>query len=227
MIETSFKIEGLDELKRTLTDMEKRQLPFATKEAINATAERIKKAEQGAMKQYFDKPTKWTLNSMRIDYAKKHRPMGRVYFKEAAGKGTPAYKYLSVEEQGGQRRDKGFEKWLRHAGYLPAGWYVVPARGARLNQYGDVSKGMHTKVLAALKSGGKTAGYFVPGPKSALAPGIYRRLKTRVRAVFIFVNKKPTYRPRLPWYPVAQKTFDRHFEREFDKAFERAIRTAR
>lgn len=227
MIETSFKIEGLEELKRTLNDMGRKQLPYATKEAINATTERIHKAEQGSMKQYFDKPTRWTLNSMRIEYAKKDRLMARVYFKETAAKGTPAYKYLSVEEQGGLRRDKGFEKWLRRAGYLPEGWFVMPARGARLNQYGDISRGIHTKVLAALKAGGKTAEYFVAGQGHKLPPGIYRRLKTRVRAVFMFVNKKPRYRPRLPWYPVAQKTFDRHFEREFDAAFERAMRTAR
>ncbi|MFQ5736622.1 MAG: hypothetical protein ACE5GY_07135 [Thermodesulfobacteriota bacterium] len=250
MLEVSFDLEGVEELARELDDMGKRQMPYATKEAINATAKRIVKAEQGTMKQVFDRPTRWTLNSMRIEYAKKNRLHGRVSFKDA-GKNRPASSYLSIETEGGARGEKGFERRLRAAGYLPPGWYVVPAKGARLDRYGNITRGMHTKILSDLRAhadvgvtsnraAGTPGKYFVPLPKQGvdrfgnittkkhtLPLGIYKRLKRGVKAVFIFVQKKPHYKKRLPWGEVAQKTFDRHFEREFDRAFDKAMRTAR
>jgi len=282
-MEFSLKIEGLDELKRTLSDMGKRQIPYATALAINATAEHILKAEQGTMKQYLHRPVNWTLNSLRIEKATKTKLYGRVWFIDAAGKGTPAYKYLSVQEQGGQRGDKRFERALRYAGYLPPGWYVVPSKYIGLDSHGNLKGPFYVSVLSAIKAhteSGFTANrterskkklsrpkdYFVvrvPG-HGGLLPGIYQRVAEKgagiggktgaalkeqgatdrqkgsragrnfaviqqrgAKAIFMFVSKKPSYRPRLPWYPVAQKTFDRHYEREFDKAFELAMRTAR
>ena len=50
----------------------------------------------------------------------------------------------------GPRVDKASERNLRARGILPAGMFVVPAEGARLDQYGNMSRGQMIQILSGL-----------------------------------------------------------------------------
>ena len=74
--------EGAAQLKRTLSDIERRQLPFATSLALTRTALMVKAAEVEEMKRVFDAPTRFTLNSLFVRPAKKSRLEAVVWVKD-------------------------------------------------------------------------------------------------------------------------------------------------
>ncbi|SER86124.1 hypothetical protein SAMN04244573_04468, partial [Azotobacter beijerinckii] len=50
-----------------------RQMPFATALALTRTAQLAKEAIEQDMRSVFDRPTRWTLNSLRLIPARKDR----------------------------------------------------------------------------------------------------------------------------------------------------------
>jgi len=205
MLEYKVEAHGIEEIKKQLDDVQKKQLPFATKEAINATSTEIKVALEKEIGKVFDQPTPWTLNSLRIRYATKALLSGLVWVKDKldSGKGTPADEYLIAEIKGGKRPLKKFEKALRRVGILPDGMYAVPGKFADMDSYGNMSRAqiiqiisyfqafgeqgykanMNEKGFKRLLKGNKKQGimgysYIIGGKGRAahLPPGIYKRI---------------------------------------------------
>ncbi|MFM0192409.1 hypothetical protein PQQ65_04905 [Paraburkholderia strydomiana] len=200
MARSSFSITlnrtGLD---AAIDDNINRQLPFIVSKALNDTAKNARDALRTAMPQYFDRPTPYTMNSVRITYATKARLAATVGYKDESFKGTPATKYLLPEVEGGNRNVKRMEQSLRRIGLLPVDMYLVPGSAARLDQYGNVWRGQVVEVLAYLQAFGEQGyranmtskrrdrlargvkgamgySYFVlPRREGKLLPGIYRR----------------------------------------------------
>ena len=242
-------IKPLKRLSARIKDIAKKQIPYATKLALNNTAKRIHKREVNTMKQVFDRPTPWTLRGLRIGYATKKNLVARVGFTDNFGKGTGAGKYIGTQISGGVRPYKRFERALQHKGYLPSGWYAVPGQRARLNKYGNMSQGQIVQILTALdalpgrptfrgvtiaqqKRSAAVKKIFGVSPLAArlglrLPPGVYRRTRRGVRPLLIFVKGTPQYKKRLPFHEVAHKTYESYFGREFSKAFKHAMATAR
>jgi len=124
-----------------------KQIPYVTSRAINATADDVQKGLVNEMKSVFDRPTPFTLNGVRVKYTNKRDLTAIVWLKDEAPKGTPAEKFLRPQIEGGDRRVKRFERAFQHRGILPQGMQMVPAAGAKLDQYGNISKGLFS-VLA-------------------------------------------------------------------------------
>ena len=167
------KVTGVDALAGKLKDLAANQLPYATKEALNATAEEIQKAEIEKMKEVFDRPTPFTLGSTFVKYATKANLKAEVGFREFAGKGTPAWKYLSPQVVGGDRNLKPFEKAMQAKGILPPGLYAVPGKGASLNTSGNMSTGQIVQILSYFETFGEQ-GYranITPEKKAKMAKG--------------------------------------------------------
>ncbi|ALP62387.1 hypothetical protein AN416_07095 [Paraburkholderia caribensis] len=132
-----------------------RQMPFVISKALNDTAKNARDALRTAMPQYFDRPTPYTMNSLRITYATKSSPIATVGYKDESYKGTPATKYLLPEVEGGNRNVKRMEQSLRRIGVLPIDMYLVPGSAAKLDQYGNVSRGQIVQTLAYLQAFGE------------------------------------------------------------------------
>ena len=193
------------------------------------TALDIREEVKREMRAVFDRPTPYTMGSLYVKPATAASLVAETYFKDdSAGSGTPATKYLLPQVEGGSRGAKGLEVALRAVGVLPAGWFVVPGAGARLDAYGNVSRGQIIQVLSQLritlvagatrnlpfdarkqitaqrKAGGR---FFVakPGAKN-LTPGVYQRdfYSEVVTPIFIFV-KGASYRRRLDFYGIANR----------------------
>lgn len=240
----------LDRLVSKLDDVQRNQLPFAISKAVNETAKIVKTREQEEMPRVFDRPTPYTLNSLFMKPGTKRFPIATVWLKDDAGKGTPAAKYLLPQIEGGGRRYKRFERALAARGLLPAGMYVVPGSAAKLDAYGNMSRGQIVQILSALgaaetvsgfmanrterskkRKGKRLTEYFVGQPGNGRLPmGIWQRITfgfgSAVKPVAIFTDR-PNYRQRFRFVQIAQRTVKEVFPDEFSKAYQYAIATAR
>lgn len=234
-------------IAKAISDVADKQIPFATANALTAIAKRIKAGEIAVMKQRLDRPTPFTLNSLYIKAARKNKPEARVWFKDYASKGTPAGKYMQPSVIGGTRRNKRFEKALTARGILPDGQFALPASGAALDSYGNVSRGLYVKVLSGLKAFGQQ-GYDANATDSARSrrkgnaaryfvatidgtSGIWERVKSAfgdgARPLFVFTDSAPHYRVRVPFFKIAENIVKANYEKEFTVALRQAIETAK
>jgi len=231
--------EGVEQAKAELARYEK-QIPFATALGLTRTAELAKRALEDEMRSVFDRPTRWTLNSLRLFPAKKGNLVARVWMKNDAEKSTPPTRWLNPQIEGGKRQDKRAERLLRDRGILPDGKYVVPGRDAKLNAYGNLSRGQIQKVLSGLgaqfdkyqnstnsaRSAANRRAYFVLG-RGDSAIGIAQRTGRRsIKIILAFVSR-PRYSQRLDFYGVGERVAAENLGREVVKAMQQALATAR
>ncbi|MHB1098523.1 MAG: hypothetical protein ACYCZR_03095 [Burkholderiales bacterium] len=241
------------ELKAWLAGIQFRQIPYATVLALNRTAARVQDAEVGEMRSVFDRPTPYTLSALRIRKASKANLTAYVEPKYMATKAISADKFLAPQILGGSRKQKRFERALIAVGAMPEGYVAVPGAGARLDAYGNMSRGQIVQILSyfrAFPESGYRANmteagrqsmargsrrsmgytYFAGRPGRNLPLGIWQRhefsMGQSIRPVLIFV-KSTHYRVRLKFDELAKKTVDRNFEKDFEVAMEQAVATAR
>lgn len=224
------------------------QIPFATANAMNKTAEQVVAAEYEEMKKVFDRPTRFTLNSIYFKRTSKRdaEKVITIKIKDEAGKGTPAEKYLLPEVIGGQRRHKGSELALTGAGLIPQGSYMTPGSAARIDAYGNMSRGQITQMLSQLsvqRTGGYTStisarsrrratsragGSFFVGRPGGKPLGVWQRYggkkSKKVKPIYIAV-RPPNYRKRLKFQEVGEKIINENFKNNFIEAMSNAVRT--
>ncbi|MBC2676904.1 hypothetical protein [Pseudomonas baltica] len=75
-----FKVQsrGLTDGLAELTEIEQRQIPFATALALTETAKLIKSSIEDEMRAVFDRPTPFTMNALRLIPATKQKLEARV-----------------------------------------------------------------------------------------------------------------------------------------------------
>lgn len=244
---------NFQDVLRKLTDIQNRQVPFATMLALNETAFQIKREVEREMPKRLDRPTPWTLRSVRYTKAKKDRLFAEVWFDPWGNKrAITAERWLGPHIFGAARGAKGFERRLRNAGILGSDEFVVPGAEAPIDRYGNVPGSFIVKLLSRLQAAEQVSGYsanetassrkrrksrntrqveyFVARPGSHLAPGIWSRtyfgFGTAVKPIFLFV-KQPRYRKRFPFFEIGQRVRAVEFPRRFDAAMQRALATAR
>lgn len=220
-------------------------IPYAANGALNIVGKRAREDIRAEMPRVFDRPNAYTLNSLRVLESKRDTLLVRISVKDdATNNGTRPEDYLLPNVFGGGRKEKRFERNLRYAGILREGWRAVPGEGAKLDRFGNMSKGEIQKILTAVKASfdpaqnrstsarsrrnARTAPYFVAGldrvsivggeqriTRASIAPGIYARDGRGVKPVLIFVKKQPQYRARLPFGQIVERRADADFATEF------------
>jgi hypothetical protein len=235
-----FQVDVRDNIAAVLTRVSDRRksLGVATANALNTTAFKIREQEIAEMKRVFDRPTAFTLNAFFVFRATAEKPIARVYLKEdTIGEGKH---YLRPEIYGGPRLPKGFELVLRSRGILPPGMFVVPGSAAKIDAFGNMSRGQLGQIMSALgaaehvsgysanrtphsikRRGRQLAEYFVGRPGHGLPLGVWQRFRfgmgSAVKPVLIFVNQ-PVYKKRFDFHAladrVANKAFPIYFGRE-------------
>lgn len=143
------EITGLAQAISTLRVAPK-QARFAGAVALNHALRAARDAERAAMARSFDRPTPYVVrNGVNItlaDYRKTGPLVGEVHVV-SEGQAAPG-KALRAGVQGGARRAKRSELLLRRLGVLPAGHLTVPGRAAKLDAYGNITRGQILEVLA-------------------------------------------------------------------------------
>ena len=135
------------ECERRLDALIARELPFAARDAINATAKDIYFAERNEMERAFDRPIPWTLNAFEIEKANSKNLVAVVHQKKSAD----TRDYLKRQATGGPRNNTGYEGQLRlHWPTADTFGALVPGKGAEIDAFGNWSRGQMTAVMAAL-----------------------------------------------------------------------------
>jgi hypothetical protein len=178
---TSISIKHDLALLRNQLNAHGRQVPFATAVALTRTAKAIEKDVVKEMRDSFINPTPYTLKGTYTVPATKRRLVAEVGLRTRGSAGRGAGKYLQAQILGGARRLTGYEKTLRGAGLLPNGYYVVPGTAARIDAYGNFSRGQMNQILSYFKVQAGTAGYNRASSDKSKA-GIERRLAKAVAA---------------------------------------------
>ena len=216
----------------------------ALADALNHTANQARIALRAEMQSVFDRPTPWTLNSIRILNAKPQSLEAALWVKDDSGGKNPysAEDYLLPQVEGGERIKRVAEGYLRENGILPAGRFIVPGRGARLDAYGNIQKGHMMQILSGLKamklSGsdhnatdskrsvrkGHAAAFFVIKRGKTPIGIAERRGKDSMVMVLAFV-RQPQYRERFKFYDVVRRVAenDAQLEANIDKAIADAL----
>lgn len=123
------------------------QVNFALARALTWTAGDARDALRTEMTRVFDRPTSYTLNGVRVWPATKAKLVADVGFREIY-----TQHYLRPQVEGGSRRLKGLEVRLQKIGVMFPNEMAVPGKGARVDAYGNVSRGQIVQILSQLGS---------------------------------------------------------------------------
>jgi len=219
------------ELRRFLRGAPKK-IRFATMRALNDTAQQIVKQERRAMRRIFDRPTKRILRGFFIRRAHTSRLQAQVKFKDAFATSNPtatAEDIMWPHIKGGTRKQKRGEATLAARGRMGGKQYYVPGQGARLNRFGNITGSQINKFLSGVR-GRRDVQQDTPGGspffilnRNGRPHGIYKRLKTKVKPMLIFINT-PTYRRRFDYFGIAERTIEKFWPIKMSKALRRELR---
>lgn len=179
-------IKGVAGVEAMLKAMPK-QAGRAIEMALDKTAKVIRDNVKSTMSRVFDRPTSYTINSLKVTPTHSHNMTASVWFKDPDRMGQH---YLVPQVEGGKRKLKGFERGLAMGEMVPT--HV----GAQIDQHGNMSVGQIKQIISVLGKGDKYAGVtsnmssrsskvnknqrdYIPikrGNKAGLIPGIYQRI---------------------------------------------------
>ena len=219
MIRLSIDDAGIDKAKLFVATI-KNQLPYATSVAINNVAFNMRKDLGQQTTKSFVNPTKYTQSAFRYTKSTKANVEATVF-------ADPSRRFFPTQIQGGDRRAKPYEGFLRGLtqGGIPSGGRLVPT-SLVLNAAGNPKKNIFATIANKLSTTDQ-GGVFVGTPKGGgRLPGVYRRSRGKLFAYFVHVDSTQ-YQARFPMERVGMDTAKRLFPSELNKALDRALNSAR
>jgi hypothetical protein len=211
------------------TDTMTKQLPFAVSQALNASAFDARTALNGATRQYFDKPNKFTQSAFLVQKTNKRELEATVYANDQQGRDRA--RYLRFGIAGGARPQKGFErKFLAEivgTRTIPADAQLLPTSLVKLDGSGNVSLSTIKRIQKGL-NGNARGGFFIGTPKGGDRPaGIYRRSREQLFPYFIATEQRSRYTSRFPMAEIGSKAVQRRFGVYLRSSLEKAVASAR
>lgn len=179
--------------------------------AITRTAWEVRSALMAGMQDAFDRPTPFTMRAFRVDMANANTLEATVWAMPLQAR------YLEPEIEGGDRNTKGFEKKMK----LFGGEVAIPAAGAKLNQYGNMSLAFIKSVTSDKNTGGTAKRFFTGRPKGQPdAPeGVWARVNDNHHLVPVMVfAENAQYKSRFEMSAIAEQTVNAQFESQLARA---------
>ena len=215
------------ELKRGLSALAKKQIPFATAAALTQTAKQVQAAEAQALPATFNTPTPFTMNAYAVRPATKSFPVASVFMKDVQAA------YLAPFEFGGPH-------------FLGSKRGLLVPKNIPLNQYGNLPRGklallkgrsdIFVGTITFKRSGETVSGVWQRpkyGPRRAGGKGSKGNTKNNVGAALTGLKLLIRFSDPLPapktlgFEPRAAAAIKKNFAANFDAAFANAIATAR
>jgi len=144
---------GLDQVRKILEGAEK-QMKYATMVALTRTAKHTQAMTYDEFRKEFDRPTPTTMRSLFVTPAKKTNMEAKVFMKdrEMGGKNIQAMAdIIGHHFSGGTRNRKALENLLIRFNFMQRGEFIRPGNAAKLDQYGNISRGQIQQIISQLK----------------------------------------------------------------------------
>lgn len=234
---------NVDEVLRGL-DRFMDQAPFAIAVALTKTAVKLKDEIVAEQAKVFDRPTPYTQRGMFVRKATKQRLVAEVLLKDRLLSGTSRSRVETIGHQysGGARRRKAIEYFATRAGLIGANEYLVPSTGARLDSYGNMSRGQVAQVMSQLKLGSDPASHATKSVRSKrnqrlaglmfwsrgghLQRGVWMRTSISVVPV-LMAESNVKYSKRIDIQRIGDRVFAQHFKPALEQSWARALATRR
>lgn len=172
-----------------------KQAGRAAERALDKTVVIIRDETQEYMRRRFERPTPYTMNSLKVTKTQRHNMVAYVWFKRPP---RMSKHYLLAQVEGGGRSFKGFDIAMGNKFFAPPSRPShITGRGARLDKYGNITGGQIRQIMSVLKVAERSAGYSANITASSakrnrkprdyvllrtrhgrLAPGVYQRYQT-------------------------------------------------
>jgi hypothetical protein len=190
--------DNIKELNKTLTRIEKKQLPFAISLGINNTAKDVMKAEKVQTSKKLDRPTSFTQNAFKIKWSNKNNQEASVFIKPIQAK------YLKYQVEGGKR----------------TGRIGVPYKHAKLNKFGNIPGRRKGFIKNKNQFIGKIKN--IDGVWERTGGKRNRGIK-----LMVGFEPVVSYRKRFPFYKIGKGVVNSKFKKNLNKSLEKALSTAR
>ena len=208
------------QLTKSLTRIQRKQIPFATSKALNNVAFDVRKSLQDGLDIHLDRPTPYTKRGVQVEKSTKKKLVAEVGFRSKTfGKGQGSVtqaSYMERQIKGGLRTPKGSA--------IP----VPIVKNLKLNKYGSITK---NKINNAL---GNVNKFFSGKPKGAKSKGTGEGIWERYGGkrnpkikMIISWNKTTDYQARYPFKNIVTQSVRKNFRKRFDNAIREALKTAR
>lgn len=239
------KADRIQRQTREIQQLDANLITAATVDALNWTAYDLRDYLRGEMQRVFERPTRHTLNSIKVKPATPARQSALVWMDdEYSGQAAPATVWMAPQIFGRERRTKGFEKNLHARRVLPSGRYAIPGKGLRRNADGTVSRGHLNQLLSGLAASEHAAGWQSNATRSlrsaakghARAFFVMRRGNTpiaiaerrgkRLEIVLAF-GRKPSYSKRFDFFGLADSFVEAELPARVERALQRRLGRSR
>ena len=205
MLNASIKIDTRG-LTRLFDDVQRKQIPFATSMALNATAFEVQREENSTVKVEFKNPRPFSQKAFGVIKSTKASQTAVVFLK-------PDHGYLAPYILGGKHE-------------LP-GQALINPKDIRLDQYGQFRKGQiagmtgNRNVFVGTVDG--VAGFWLRVPGKQTKKG---KVEGKLRLLARFGDALPV-KADFPFRALAEHTARASFPFFFKQAFEKAMKTAK
>ena len=212
-------IRGLDDVRALIAGLGD-DLAGVQVAAQNKMAYELMLAERDQMRTDIDRPTPFSVSAVSYKKADATEAFSRVW-GAPKGEGAAVFmqnafaqgsrvgpdEYLGVQVVGGQTAGpRRSEKALRMAGVIPEGKVIVPAKGVKLNRYGNLEGGVIARMLMDFGMNPyaqtKDKNFALFGPRGN-AKGVLARVLDRGESTWLpylyFVSRR-SYRKRFDFY---------------------------
>ena len=194
------------------------QVKKATVQTLTWSAYDGRDAVKAEMPRVFDRPTRFTLNSVYVHKATERTMTAEVWLKDNYG---AHQHYLMPQVFGGPRGLKRFEGLLVRDGYMLRNQRAVPTSAVKLNAYGNVSPGLIVLILAQLRVATTPNSYDVSNKNSRAS----KRLAKQGISYFVSQpNKGIAYRQRGGGFSTRDQKLPAGIYEKRKTAFGQAVR---
>lgn len=200
-------------VKRWLSNVQKKQIPFATARAITQTLQIAKKDVLRQLDKDIDRPTPFTRRAFRVDGADKVKLRGRLFTLPKQNE------YLQWAIFGGVRLPKGTAFAMRPAKPGP--------KGIRLNRFGNVPVGSQARAQLARGAFSATINGVAGIWKAPTKTKSGKIRKGSRMQLLLAYERQAVYRPRFRFFERGQNSIRVNWPRTFERSFRDALRFAR
>jgi hypothetical protein len=189
---------NIKEVTKDLSKTQKKQIPFATANAINTTLFQLRKEMGKQTTKHLHNPTKATQGGFMVHKANKTNLFGFLFLKDFVEN------YLRFQIDGGVRS--------------PGHRFAIPTKNSKLNKFGNIIGKRAGLIKKDTQFFGTVGG----------VTGVFERFANGQKVKLIHVlAKSATYTSKFPFYKIGRGFVNSKFNKNMIVALNKALKSAK